>query len=101
VNGRDEKAAAVLRLLLYVTPGPVGEAAIENLRRLLADLADPSTCQLEVVDVLDQPARAWADRVMATPLLVKLSPGPNVRVLGSMSNRQELASVLGLPAGAT
>jgi circadian clock protein KaiB len=97
VNGDDRQDAGVLRLRLYVTPGPFCEAAIENVRRLLAELAEPSAFQLEILDVLDHPARAWADRVMATPLLIRLFPAPNVRVLGSMSNRQEIASVLGLP----
>ena len=46
---------------------------------------------LEVVDVLEDPARAESDGILATPMLVRWSPAPVRRVTGDISG---VASVL-------
>lgn len=40
---------------------------------------------LEVVDVLEQPEIAEEARVMVTPLLLRVAPGPQLRVIGDLS----------------
>lgn len=51
---------------------------------------------VEVVDVLQDPASAERDRVLAVPMVMRVGPGPVVRVVGDLSDRRLAADVLGL-----
>ena len=74
-----------LVLRLYVAGrGPNSVIAIANLRAICA--SDFAEHTLEIVDVLTQPARAVADGVIVTPTLLKLSPRPQQRVIGNLSD---------------
>jgi circadian clock protein KaiB len=83
-----------IQLRLYVAGvSPRSEQAIRHLRRLdgtpLAGRYD-----LEVVDVLREPDRAEADRVMATPTLLRVAPGPSRRILGDLGDLDALVRAL-------
>lgn len=52
--------------------------------------------RVEVVDVLQDPARAERDRVLALPMVMRVAPEPVVRVLGDLSDDGLAAEVLGL-----
>lgn len=88
------RAVEATRLKLYVA----GESArsvqaVEHLRRLLeSGLSGP--CELEVVDVLQHPELAERERVLATPTLLKEFPPPRRRIIGDLSNVQQLLGVL-------
>jgi len=56
----------------------------------------PERHEIEVVDVLQQPKRAMADRVFMTPTLIKLAPLPDRRMIGTLSHTQLLVESLGL-----
>ena len=93
---RPVDASAPLRLCLYVAgSSPNSVAAIHNLRAALSPLAEHAI-DLEVIDILVDPARAVRDGVLLTPMLVKLEPLPERRVLGNLSNREELLRTLGI-----
>lgn len=84
-------------LKLYITgQTPRSERAVANLRRvcerLIADGYD-----LTIVDVLDRPELAEAEKILATPTLVKESPPPMRRVIGDLSSIEQVLSVLDLP----
>jgi circadian clock protein KaiB len=51
---------------------------------------------LEVIDVLQEPEKGIRDGVVATPLLIRLEPPPERRVLGNLQDRGKLLGVLGL-----
>lgn len=53
-------------------------------------------CQLEVIDILLDPLAARRDRVVATPLLVRESPGPVVKILGDLSTESIVLAHLGI-----
>ena len=75
---------------LYVTGNtPRSERAIENLRRL-CDRLLPDQYELAIVDVLEQPQLAEQDRILATPTLVKHVPPPARRVLGDLSDAEQV-----------
>ncbi|MFO0750504.1 MAG: circadian clock KaiB family protein [Myxococcota bacterium] len=85
-----------LRVRLYVAgESPNSLAALTTLRRGLARLP-AGDVELEVLDVLRDPERGAKDGVFMVPMLVRLSPLPERRVLGSLQERALLASVLGL-----
>jgi circadian clock protein KaiB len=52
--------------------------------------------EIEVVDVLRHPKRALADSVFMTPTLMKLSPSPARRIVGTLSQPDTVLQALGL-----
>ncbi|GCD40885.1 circadian clock KaiB family protein [Streptomyces paromomycinus] len=72
------------------------DAARSNLRGLCdARLADGY--ELTVIDVVQQPELADRYRILATPTVIKLSPLPQRRVIGDLSDQGRAALALGLP----
>lgn len=52
--------------------------------------------EIEVVDVFRDPKRALEDGILMTPTLVKLSPSPVRRIVGTLSQTQPVLQALGL-----
>jgi circadian clock protein KaiB len=83
---------------LYVTgQTPRSERAITNLRRLCHDALDDHY-ELVIIDVLEQPYLAEADRVMVTPTLIKQVPPPPRRVLGDLTDTERVLTELRVQA---
>jgi circadian clock protein KaiB len=89
------------QLRLYIAGAtPAAKSAIERIERICeVDLG--GRYRLEIVDVLEDPDRAEADRVMATPTLIKELPPPLRRVIGDLSDRQNVLLGLDLRAPET
>jgi circadian clock protein KaiB len=51
---------------------------------------------IEVVDVFREPKRALADGIFMTPTLLKLSPAPTRRIVGTLSQTESVLRALGL-----
>jgi circadian clock protein KaiB len=85
-----------LKLVLYVAgESPNSVAALQHLRAVLAD--HPAVAAgLEVVDILRHPDVASRENVLVTPMLIRLTPTPARRIVGSLKDRGALLSVLGL-----
>ena len=82
---------------LYVAgDSPNSAKAIVNLRTLCHEILD-NRHEIEVVDVLRDPRKALEDGVLLTPMLVKLSPGPVRKIVGSLQHREPILQALGLP----
>jgi circadian clock protein KaiB len=93
VSGKGSGEAVHLRL--YVAGNaPNSMAARTNLAALLAS-CDPDTYVLEIIDCLVEPARTLRDGIVVTPTLLKLD-SPRATVIGTLSDRNNLRSVIGL-----
>ena len=68
--------------------------AVANLKAICAEHFT-SPVHLEVVDLLEHPERALADGIVVTPTLLRLSPLPLQRVVGSLSDMQQVLVALG------
>ena len=83
-----------IKIRLYVA----GEAqnSIEAVANLTAFCQSeyPKGFEIEVVDVFREPERAMAEGILMTPTLIKYSPTPVRRVIGSLS--KNLAEALGM-----
>ena len=81
-------------LRLYVTGRtPRSEQAIANLKSIMeADLG--GEYDLEVIDVLERPQLAEDERIVATPTLIKELPPPLRRIIGDLTDREQV--LLGL-----
>ena len=63
----------------------------EIIKRYLKD-----SCQLEVIDIYQQPELAKIEQIIAVPTLIKHSDEPDIRVIGSLSDHQRVLYGLGL-----
>jgi len=91
---------ALFRFRLYTADGS------QNSVQALADLK--ALCEshlsgryaIEVVDVFREPERARSDGVRMTPTLIKVSPSPSCRIVGSLSQTRHVLVALGLECSA-
>ena len=93
-KARAKKAG--LRLRLYVAGNaPNSVRAVANARAICEEHF-ASEHDLEIVDLLVHPQRALADGIIVTPTLLKLLPLPVQRVIGSLSDRNQVLLALGV-----
>jgi circadian clock protein KaiB len=82
------------RLRLYITGStPQSQRAIDNLKAI-CDAELPGVYEVEVIDVLENPALAENEKILATPTLVKRLPEPVRKIIGDLSDREKV--LLGL-----
>jgi circadian clock protein KaiB len=85
---------AGLRLRLYVAGNaPNSVRAIANARAI-CDEHFAAGHELEIVDLLEDPVRALADGIVVTPTLLRLLPLPAQRVVGSLSDLNQVLLAL-------
>ena len=85
-------------LRLYVVGGTqASERALHGAERLRSAL--DGDAELEVVDLRERPEVAEQERILATPLLVRVSPEPVRRIVGDLSDAERVRWSLGLPEG--
>jgi circadian clock protein KaiB len=90
------KDTTVVVLRLYIAGGaPNSVQAIANLDAICQEHLK-GFYRLEVVDVLEHPRLAMAEGVLVTPSLAKVSPLPNARVVGNLSDKAKVLAALGL-----
>lgn len=82
------------KLRLYIT-GRTSQSqrAIDNLRTLCENELQ-GAYEVEVIDVLEHPAMAEKEKILATPTLVKRLPEPVRKIIGDLSDREKV--LLGL-----
>jgi circadian clock protein KaiB len=81
---------------LYVAgEAPNSILAMHNLKTLCQRLYGDNY-RIDVVDALLSPERAWAEGVMVTPMVKRISPVPEIQIIGNLSNSDQALSALGL-----
>lgn len=81
---------------LYVAgDAPNSVQAAENLRAICQEHL-PGTHTIEIVDLAQEPRRAQADAVLVAPTLIRLSPGPERRMVGNLADSRLVLQTLGL-----
>lgn len=94
VAANDERY--VLRL--YVTgTTPRSTRAVQNIRSL-CDRHLEGRYDLEIIDIYQQPRLASGDQIIAAPTLIKELPQPIRKVIGDLSNEQQVLIGLDLVA---
>lgn len=82
---------------LYIAGGaPNSVRAQANLSTLCRNHI-PKGYEIEVIDVLKEPLRALADGILVTPTVIKAAPAPVRRIIGNLSEEEQVRSALGLP----
>jgi len=98
--GRPAKAKVVIQdsqafeLHLYVAGNaPNSVAAIANLAKICSEHAE-LRCSLKVIDLMKNPALAVAHQILATPTLVRKLPLPIRKIIGNLSNTEQVVAGL-------
>jgi len=95
VDGGDCDERLVFQL--FVSPRAAGRSRIDQLvRQVLESVVAPGAYELEVVDTVENPMLAHAQKVLATPTLIRRSPGPEVRAIGDLSDHEGVLARFGL-----
>jgi circadian clock protein KaiB len=82
---------------LYFAGGaPNSVRALANLYAICRKYF-PESHRIELIDVLKEPMRALADAILVTPTVVRLSPAPELQIIGNLSEEEEVLRALGLP----
>jgi circadian clock protein KaiB len=92
----SQPADRELVVRLYVAGrAPDSARAMANLDSIINEFAQ-ITWQVEIVDVLVEPLRALTDGVLVTPTLIRVTPRPEVWIVGDLSREAEVSIALGL-----
>ena len=87
-NARTRQPKYVLRL--YVNDSSVKSSrAVENVKRMCAEHLD-GRYQLEVIDIHGQASLARNEQIVAVPTLIKRLPLPLQRLVGDMSDLNQV-----------
>jgi circadian clock protein KaiB len=94
------KRKAHHKFRLYIA-GDAGNSAlaVQNIASICR-MHLPGKYEIEHVDVFHEPKRALADLVFMTPTLIRLSPLPMCRIVGTLSETKTVLSTLGLGGNA-
>ncbi len=84
-----------LMKLFVAGDSPRSERAIQNLVQI-CDKTMKNNYEITIIDVLEQPAIAEEDKIMATPTLIKLTPYPSRRIVGDLSDQNKVLTILGV-----
>ncbi len=85
-------------LRLYITGNTLAsQHAVNNLGLLCNDELN-GLCDVEIIDILENPQLAEEEKILATPTLVKRIPAPVRKVIGDLSHRNKVLLGLGLDA---
>jgi circadian clock protein KaiB len=89
----------VWRLRLYVAgQSPRSLRALTNLKTLCEEHL-PGSYEIEIIDLVEQPALARRDDVLAIPTLVRRLPVPRCMIIGDLSNTERVLLALHLQPG--
>jgi circadian clock protein KaiB len=98
VRSRPRPVGEDRRLLLFVAGDePNSRLARANLEGLRPSV-EVAGGSIEVHDVLEDFTAAMEHRILVTPALLQLAPGPRVVVVGSLCDLPAVRLALGLPA---
>lgn len=90
--------AAFLFRLYVAGEAPNSMLALRNLQAL-CQVHCADNYHIDVVDVLLSPERAWADGVIVTPMVLRITPQPPLQIMGNLSNTGQVLTALGFGVG--
>jgi circadian clock protein KaiB len=95
-GGEDAQERVVVALRLYVAADSAPSMLARRQIELVRERWGGGDWVVEVVDVFENPEVAEADGIIATPVLVRLSPAPRLSVIGDLGDWREVARILDL-----
>lgn len=100
VSAGDRETAGHVFRLYIAGSAPNSVRALANLYAICRKHF-PASHRIEVIDVLKEPMRALGEAILVTPTVVKVSPAPELQIIGDLSDEEEVLRALGLPQNET
>jgi circadian clock protein KaiB len=91
-----ENATGKVLMRMYVASDTAPSVQARRQLAVLRERFGGEDWGVEVVDVFEQPARAEADRILATPVLIRLLPTRRLSVIGDFADLHAVAAALDL-----
>ncbi len=91
----DEQGGRVL-MRMYVASDSAPSIQARRQLAVLRERFGGEDWEVEVVDVFQQPALAEADRILATPVLIRVFPTRRLSVIGDFADLGVVANALDL-----
>jgi circadian clock protein KaiB len=88
------KPKTVMLTLFIAGMGPRSTQAVADIKALRQAYGD--LCTVEIVDIYENPGEAAAAQVVAVPALVRNSPPPVRKLIGTLGNIVDAARSLGI-----
>ena len=80
---------------LYAVNSEENEKLIADLKSILtSELKD--NYEIEIINPLDNSIRTRNEAVFILPTLIKVFPSPSKRIIGDLSNKDSVLSILGI-----
>lgn len=84
-------------LTLYVIgKSVISKRAIKNLKAICARPELKDSCQFTIIDLVENPGLSEKLKILATPLLIKSAPQPNLQIIGDLKDAAKVLSALAL-----
>ncbi len=90
---RDLSNQAYLLQLYIAGPSPRSKRAVETIKQLCSETLSKD-CELQVIDIFQQPHLAKIAQVFAVPTLIKRLPNPKRLFVGDMSDTESILASL-------
>ena len=82
-------------LKLYIVGHALSsQRAIVNLNTILNESGLEGKCNLEIIDISENPQLAEEEKIIATPVLIRKSPPPARKIVGDLGDKEKV--LLGL-----
>ncbi len=95
-DNNENLDADTYKLRLFITGASTNSTRAVINMKAICDTYLKGNHELEIIDVHQQPLLAESEEIIALPLLVKKSPGPERRLIGDMSNTEKVLRGLGI-----
>jgi len=86
------------QLQLYIADSAPNSVQARGNLRAFCRIHMPECHEVEVIDVLEDPARALDEGIFMTPTLIRRLPLPVRRIVGTLSDTEALREALGIEA---
>jgi circadian clock protein KaiB len=84
-------------LKLYITGmTPNSVRAVRNIKNFCQKYFKEGECNLEIIDVYQNADLAKGEEIIATPTLIKKSPGISCRIVGDLSDEKKVLRILSI-----
>ena len=94
--GEADNATRRVLMRMYVASDSAPSAQARRQLAVLRERFGGEDWEVEIVDVFEQPALAEADRILATPVLIRLFPTRRLSVIGDFADLHAVATALDL-----
>lgn len=92
----DISEDSILKLRLYIAgKTPNSLLALKNVQKICVDHIQ-DRYELEIVDLLENPKLSEEDQVLVIPTLVRKYPHPVRKIIGDLSNTEDILQRIGL-----